>query len=81
MEAEGTPAQVYRTEAFRRTFGYAEHPLFAATGAASEDRIVSAATDTAPTDGSHVAAPEEEPMAAIPGAASMEKAPAGKQEE
>lgn len=29
VEAEGTPAQVYRTEAFRRTFGYAEHPLFA----------------------------------------------------
>ena len=43
VEAEGTPEEVYRTEAFRRTFGYAEHPLFAVTGAAAEKQTISAA--------------------------------------
>ena len=38
VEAEGTPAQVYRTEAFQKTFGYAEHPLFAPSAAALSGR-------------------------------------------
>lgn len=38
VEAEGTPEQVYRTDVFRKTFGYAEHPLFAPSAAALSGR-------------------------------------------
>lgn len=38
VEAEGTPEQVYRTDVFQKTFGYADHPLFAPSAAALSGR-------------------------------------------